>query len=65
MQVEESFYTDDLIQNAKSYSDTAIIVLSRISGENTGEIPTKQVDAFTGEVDESRNYLQLSKKKKR
>lgn len=65
MQVEDSFYTDDLIQNAKSYSDTAIIVLSRISGENTGEIPTKQVDAFTGEVDESRNYLQLSKKEEK
>lgn len=42
MQVEDSFYTDDLIQNAKSYSDTAIIVLSRISGENTGEIPTNK-----------------------
>lgn len=65
MQVDDTFYDDETLNQAKNYSDTAIVVFSRISGENTGEIPTYQKDAFTGEVDETRNYLQISKKEEK
>ncbi|MFA6830285.1 MAG: glycoside hydrolase family 3 N-terminal domain-containing protein, partial [Bacilli bacterium] len=58
----ESFYTDELINQAKGYSDTAIVVVSRISGENCGECPMTSKDYLSGEEDTTRTYLQLSKK---
>ena len=62
IQPDKSIYSDSLIENAKSFSDTAIVVLSRVSGENCGEVPTTSVDYTTGKEDTSRSYLQLSKK---
>ena len=62
LQPATSFYTDELINEAKSFSDTAIVVLSRISGENVGEIPSVSKDYLSNETDTTRTYLDLSKK---
>ncbi len=62
IQPDNSFYSDDLINNAKAFSDVAIVVLSRISGENVGEVPDVSKDYVSGEVDTSRTYLQISAK---
>ncbi len=62
IQPNNSFYSEDLINQAKSFSSTAIVVLSRISGENVGEIPDKSIDYVSGQVDSTRNYLQISEK---
>lgn len=62
IQPDSSFYTDELINNAKNFSDTALVVLSRISGENVGEIPSASKDLVSGQVDETRTYLDLAKK---
>ena len=62
IQPDVSFYTESMINSAKAFSDTAIVVLSRISGENVGEVPTVQTDYVTGAVDESRSYLEIAKK---
>lgn len=53
-------YTDTLIGNAQNFSDTAIVVLSRIAGENVGEIPLTQVKSHGQPVDKSRHYLEIS-----
>ncbi|MEI3536077.1 MAG: glycoside hydrolase family 3 C-terminal domain-containing protein [Bacilli bacterium] len=52
-----------MLSNAKAFSDTAIIVLSRIGGENMGEIPTKQtlITENGTETDESRTYQDTTK----
>ena len=62
IQPSNDFYTDSLITSAKSYSDTALVVLSRNSGENVGEVPTTQTDYVTGATDETRSYLDISAK---
>lgn len=62
IQPEANFYTTELIENAKEFSDTALVVLSRITGENCGEIPITSNDYLTGESDSTRTYLDLSKK---
>ncbi len=54
-----SDYSDELWANAIDYSDTAIVVLSRISGENVGEIPMNQNKAHQS-ADSSRHYLELT-----
>lgn len=59
MQPESSFYTSEMIEQAKSFSDTAIVVLSRCSGENVGEIPTVQY-YYNGSTDTSRSYLDIA-----
>jgi len=68
-----SFYKPQLIKDAQEFSDTAIIVVSRISGENTtddqdsskGEIPTVQDRLYTEfglmSMDTTRTYLDLTK----
>lgn len=42
--------------NAKKYSDVAIVVLSRLGGENSGELPKTQVD------NKDKTYLEISDK---
>lgn len=42
---DASFYTEDLMQQAKEFSDTAIVVLSRFSGENASQ--TELIDIGT------------------
>ena len=53
-------YSDSLWESAVNFSDTAIVVISRISGENVGEIPLTQSKAHQG-TDTSRHYLEISK----
>lgn len=60
---DSDYYTDALLEAAKEYSDTAIIVLGRFTGESN-DCPTTQYKQTTkdGEIiaDESRTYLDLS-----
>ncbi len=55
-------YTNSLIENAKKFSDTAILTISRILGENTGEAKQYQekINSLGYQKDESRHYLELS-----
>ena len=55
-----SAYSDDMISNAVEFSDTALMVISRIGGENIGEILMNQKKSHGQKTDETRNYLQLS-----
>ena len=57
---DTSFYSDELMNNATAFSDTAIIVLSRRATEGD-DLPKVQYDE-NGTVDNSRNYLALSKR---
>ena len=54
----ESFYTDELMQDAREYSDTAIIVLGRFMGE--GNDFSKQQFIKNGEDDTTRKLQELS-----
>lgn len=57
---DKSFYTKELIDNAKEFSDVAVVVLVRGGGENIGgEIPRTQTK-YNYPVDETRTYLQTS-----
>ncbi len=49
-------YSDDLIENAKSYSDTAIVVISRVGGEGT-DLPM-DMEGYVG-GDAGKNFLEL------
>lgn len=51
-----SEYSDSLISQAKSYSDTAVVVLSRSGGEG-GDLPMDMSEYKNG--DAGRNYLEL------
>lgn len=57
------YYTQDLLDEAKAYSDTALVVISRVCGESV-DCPTKQyrVTDGSGKVteDDTRGYLELS-----
>lgn len=53
-------YSDELIDNAINFSDTAMVVISRVGGENVGEIPTEQKKSHGQATDKSRTYLELS-----
>ncbi|MFA6829729.1 MAG: glycoside hydrolase family 3 N-terminal domain-containing protein [Bacilli bacterium] len=53
-------YDPYLIDDAIDFSDTAVVVISRINGENVGEIPLKQNKSNNQGTDESRTYLELS-----
>lgn len=58
---DQSYYTNALIENARDFSDTAVVVLSRIAGENVGsEIPTYQTKSHGQTTDNSRTYLEIS-----
>lgn len=60
-------YSDDLIAQAQSYSDTAIVVISRMAGEGHSDMPTDvskaAYDNNSGDYEdfpEGEHYLQLS-----
>lgn len=59
----EEFYTAALLDQAKNFSDIAIVTLSRISGENMGnEVPTWQnlrTEKGTS-TDSTRTYLEIT-----
>ncbi|MBQ7244292.1 MAG: glycoside hydrolase family 3 C-terminal domain-containing protein [Bacilli bacterium] len=54
-------YTEQLIQNALDFSDQAVVVLSRVCGENVGEVPIYS-STIGEETDSSRSYLHISKR---
>mgnify|MGYP001069424929 CR=1 FL=1 len=63
-----SLYTDELVNNAKSFSDVAVIVLSRAAGEGHNDLPVDvSTAAFDGNSEDyldfqpGEHYLQLSK----
>ena len=60
---DKDCYSDQLLENAQAYSDTAIVVIGRVSGESI-DCPTTQykVNARGAEVkvDVTRTYLELS-----
>lgn len=61
----ESYYTDNVLNEATAFSDIALVVIGRTGGEaaDLRMEQTKQVqsnNASATEVDESRHYLQLS-----
>ena len=60
---DKSCYSDELLSNAKKYSDTALVVISRTAGESI-DCPRAQykVDARGGvvDIDVTRSYLELS-----
>ncbi len=55
----EDFYTADLMQNAKSFSDTAIVVLSRWGKENGGSNELVSIGSFKNGA-----YLELTSQEK-
>lgn len=55
---DESFYSDEVMEDAKSFSDTAIVVLSRRATEGD-DLPKVNYDE-NGVADTTRNYLSLS-----
>ncbi|MBP5242140.1 MAG: glycoside hydrolase family 3 C-terminal domain-containing protein, partial [Clostridia bacterium] len=62
----KNFYTDSLLESAKSYSDVALVVLGRVTGESN-DCPTaqyKNTDAkgkpSGANVDATRTYLEIS-----
>lgn len=56
-------YSEDLINNAKDFSDTALIVISRVGGEGA-DVPTDvskvTYEGNNGDFKEGDHYLQLS-----
>ena len=61
-------YTDELIANAKNFSDTAVIVISRLAGEGHSDIPQDMSQAIYdnnsaayNDFEAGEHYLQLSK----
>jgi len=60
---DSDYYTEELLANAESYSDTAIVVLGRYAGESNDPTQVQyKVTTADGEtqVDESRTTLDLS-----
>ncbi len=60
---DRNYYTQDLLANAKEFSDTAIVVISRITGESN-DCPQVQYKVTqkngTVQTDATRTYLELS-----
>ncbi len=59
VQPKKEWYTSEIMNQAKEFSDTAIVTISRYSSENI-EMPLCQYKS-TGETDTTRTYLQISK----
>lgn len=57
---DASDYSDDLIWDCQDYSGIAMVVISRVAGENVGEVPTRQTKTQGQGQDEDRTYLELS-----
>ncbi|MCR5664143.1 MAG: glycoside hydrolase family 3 C-terminal domain-containing protein [Oscillospiraceae bacterium] len=58
-EVPASAYTDALWQQAKDFSDVAIVVISRIGGEG-GDLPQDMYAAGYSQTDDGRHYLELT-----
>ena len=55
---DKNYYTEELLSNAKKYSSTAFVVISRRAGET--EDPTRIQYKYKLKNDENRHYLQIS-----
>ncbi len=58
---DKAYYSDTLLKNAKEYSDTAIMVISRLCGEGYGcpkNQPKEGPKGYTS--DEERHFLEIS-----
>ncbi len=61
-------YTEDLLNQAKAYSDTAVIVISRMAGEGHNDIPQNMADSGIyqnnseayADFEDGEHYLQLN-----
>ena len=53
-------FDKSMLSSAEDFSDTALIVISRVNGENVGEIPMTQSKTKGQKNDSSRTYLELS-----
>ena len=61
----KDYYTDEVINNAKEFSDTALVVLGRVGGEGNDLIAKQtkqpQINGDDTEItDDTRHYLELS-----
>lgn len=63
---DRNYYSDSLLSNAESYSDTALVVIGRVSGESN-DSPKVQYKDCSGKgkpspqyIDETRTYLEIS-----
>lgn len=58
---DKTWYSDDLLNGAKEFSDTAIVVVSRLVGEGT-DCPKQQTkDGPSGKTtDDTRHFLEIS-----
>ena len=56
---DRNYYTESLLRNAKAYSDTALVVISRHAGET--EDPTRVQYKHKESTDRERHYLEISK----
>lgn len=55
---DKNYYTEEILSNAKKYSSTAFVVISRRAGET--EDPTRIQYKYKLKNDENRHYLQIS-----
>ena len=58
-EVPAAQYTDPLLQNAKAFSDVAIVTFSRVGGEG-GDLPQDMYAAGYSKTDDGRHYLELT-----
>ena len=58
-EVPASSYPEDILAGAKEYSDTAVIVISRIGGEG-GDLPMDMYTKGLSSTDDGRHYLELT-----
>ena len=58
-EVPASSYTDELLASARDFSDTAIVVISRIGGEGD-DLPIDMYAAGLSATDDGRHYLELT-----
>ncbi len=58
-EVPAAQYTDTLLQNAKAFSDVAIVTFSRVGGEG-GDLPQDMYAAGYSKTDDGRHYLELT-----
>ena len=58
-EVPASQYTDALLQNAKAFSDVAVLMFSRIGGEG-GDLPIDMYASKFSKTDDGRHYLELT-----
>ena len=61
---DTDYYTESMLENALAYSDTAIVVIGRLAGGESNDVPTEQYKITTKNgdvvVDETRTTLNFS-----